>query len=72
MMEELCNFISQALLGKSITVYGDGSQTRSFCYVDDLINGMLRLMDSDYKSPINIGNPNEFTILELANLIRKK
>jgi UDP-glucuronate decarboxylase len=65
------NFIVQALLGKDITVYGDGTQTRSFCYVDDLIDGLVRLMDSrdDLVGPINIGNPREFTMLELANAV---
>ena len=65
------NFIIQALLGKDISIYGDGSQTRSFCYVDDLIEGMIRLMDSspDFVGPVNIGNPSEFSILELANQI---
>lgn len=65
------NFIVQALLGQDITIYGDGSQTRSFCYVDDLIDGLMRLMESDdsVTGPINIGNPNEFTILELAAMI---
>ena len=66
------NFITQALLNKPLTVYGDGSQTRSFCYVDDLIEGILRLMNSDYEGPINIGNPTEFTILELAELVKEK
>ena len=65
------NFIVQALQGKSLTIYGDGSQTRSFCFVDDLINGMIKLMDSDVHTPINIGNPHEFTILELAEKIKK-
>jgi UDP-glucuronate decarboxylase len=62
------NFIVQALKGEPITVYGDGQQTRSFCYVDDLIDGFLRMMDSDASvtGPINLGNPNEFTIRELA------
>jgi len=62
------NFIIQALLGKDITVYGDGSQTRSFCYVDDLIDGMIGLMatPASVTGPINVGNPTEFTILELA------
>jgi UDP-glucuronate decarboxylase len=62
------NFIVQALLGHDITIYGDGSQTRSFCYVDDLIEAMTRLMatDDDFTGPINIGNPGEFTIHELA------
>ncbi len=67
------NFIVQALLGRPLTVYGDGSQTRSFCYVDDLIEGLLRLMESadDVTGPINLGNPEEFTILELAELVRE-
>ncbi len=67
------NFIVQALKGENITMYGDGQQTRSFCYVDDLIEGMLRLMDSptDFTGPVNIGNPAEFTMLELAeNVLR--
>ncbi|QNJ21472.1 UDP-glucuronate decarboxylase [Synechococcus sp. MIT S9220] len=64
------NFIVQALQGKSLTLYGDGSQTRSFCYVDDLIEGMVLLMNGDKTGPINIGNPNEFTILQLAELVR--
>jgi UDP-glucuronate decarboxylase len=65
------NFIVQALLGQPITIYGDGSQTRSFCYVDDLIDGMLRLMASpdEVIGPINIGNTREFTILELAKMV---
>jgi UDP-glucuronate decarboxylase len=66
----ISNFIYQALKDQKITLYGDGSQTRSFCYVDDLIEGMILLMDSNYKDPMNIGNPNEFSIKELANLIR--
>jgi UDP-glucuronate decarboxylase len=62
------NFIVQALRGEDVTIYGDGSQTRSFCYVDDLIDGMLRMMDSarDFHGPVNLGNPEEFTMLELA------
>ena len=67
----ISNFIVQALKNEKITLYGDGSQTRSFCYVDDLINGMTLLMDSNYKYPINIGNSNEFSIKDLANLIRE-
>ncbi len=65
------NFIVQALRGEPITIYGDGSQTRSFCYVDDLIEGMVRLMESpaDFVGPVNIGNPNEFTMLELAQMV---
>ena len=66
----ISNFIVQALRNERITIYGDGSQTRSFCYVDDLINGMIKLMESNYQKPINIGNPNEFSIKELANLIK--
>jgi len=63
------NFLVQALAGKPITVYGDGSQTRSFCYVDDEVRGFLALLDSDYVGPVNIGNPNEYTILELAEVV---
>jgi UDP-glucuronate decarboxylase len=65
------NFIVQALLGHDITIYGDGSQTRSFCYVDDLVDGLMRLMGSadNVTGPINIGNPTEFTILELAKQV---
>jgi len=67
------NFIVQALKGENITIYGDGLQTRSFCYVDDLIEGMIRLMDSpdEITGPINVGNPGEFTMIELAeNVLR--
>ena len=60
------NFIVQALAGKPLTIYGDGSQTRSFCYVDDQVRGLVALLDSDYVGPVNIGNPDEFTVLELA------
>ena len=67
----ISNFISQALTNKPITVYGDGKQTRSFQYITDLIQGVMRLMDADYHEPVNIGNPDEFTILELANIVRK-
>ena len=63
------NFICQALKGKSLTVYGDGSQTRSFCYIDDLVDGIIRLMSSEIPEPTNIGNPHEVTILEFANTI---
>lgn len=65
------NFIVQALLGKPITVYGDGNQTRSFCYVDDLIDGFVRLMSSpkDVIGPMNLGNPTEFTVRELADKV---
>ncbi|WP_448519754.1 UDP-glucuronic acid decarboxylase family protein [Rhodoflexus sp.] len=62
-------FMSQALRGEDITVFGDGSQTRSFCYVDDLIEGIFRLLMSDYHLPVNIGNPNEITIKEFAEEI---
>jgi nucleoside-diphosphate-sugar epimerase len=63
------NFLVQALHGKPITIYGDGSQTRSFCYVEDEVRGFLALLDSDVVGPVNIGNPGEFTILELAELV---
>jgi dTDP-glucose 4,6-dehydratase len=63
------NFIQQALQDKPLSVYGDGSQTRSFCYVDDLIEGIYRLMLSDYHEPVNLGNPNEISINELAEQI---
>jgi UDP-glucuronate decarboxylase len=67
------NFVVQALKGAPITIYGDGSQTRSFCYVDDLVDGLIRLMNSpaDFTGPVNLGNENEFTILELAEHIIK-
>ena len=63
------NFLTQALMGKPITVYGDGTQTRSFCYVEDEVRGFAALLDSDYVGPVNIGNPIEFTMLELADLV---
>ncbi len=64
------NFIVQALRGENITVYGDGTQTRSFCYVDDLIDGMVRMMETeDFTGPVNLGNPGEFTMLELAEKV---
>lgn len=65
------NFVCQALRGEPITVYGDGSQTRSFCYVADLVEGIWRLSQSDYHLPVNLGNPQEYTILELAQLIKE-
>ena len=65
------NFISQALRNRPITMYGDGSQTRSFCYVPDLINGIYKLLMSREHDPVNIGNPNEMTLLELAKIIIK-
>jgi len=65
------NFIMQALRGEDLTIYGDGSQTRSFCYVDDLVDGLMKLMDSrdGFLGPVNIGNPVEFSILQLAELV---
>jgi len=63
------NFIYQALKGKPLTVYGKGNQTRSFCYVSDLVEGIIRLMHSSLNDPCNLGNPNEFTILELAKIV---
>ena len=65
----ISNFMMQALRGEPLTVYGDGSQTRSFCYVDDLIEGILRLSRSDEHLPVNIGNPDELTILECAEAV---
>ncbi|MFM1894174.1 MAG: UDP-glucuronic acid decarboxylase family protein [Crocinitomicaceae bacterium] len=64
-------FIGQALRGEDLTVFGDGSQTRSFCYVDDLVEGIYRLLLSDYSQPVNLGNPEEITILDFANEIVK-
>jgi len=65
------NFIVQALRGEPLTIYGDGSQTRSFCYVDDLVEGMLRMMESpaEFVGPVNLGNPVEFTMLQLAEMV---
>ena len=63
------NFIVQALRGAPITVYGDGSQTRSFCFVEDEVRGLVALLDSDEHEPVNIGNPSDFTVLELADLV---
>ena len=62
-------FLRQALQDRPLTVFGDGSQTRSFCYVDDLIRGIVALAESDVHQPVNIGNPNEFTLLELAKTV---
>jgi len=67
----LPNFINQALEGKHLTVYGDGSQTRSFCFVSDEVDGIVKLMNSNYAKPCNVGNPNEMTIKELAELVIK-
>ncbi len=63
------NFIGQALTGQPLTVYGDGSQTRSFCYVDDLVRGLVAMIDSDQTGPINLGNPEEFTVGDFARLV---
>ena len=65
------NFIMQALKNEAITIYGDGSQTRSFCYISDMINGLTKMMNSKLIGPINLGNPHEITILELARKIRE-
>jgi UDP-glucuronate decarboxylase len=64
------NFVVQALRGIPLTVYGDGSQTRSFCYVSDLVDGLIRLMNGEYIGPVNLGNPDEYTILELAQAVQ--
>jgi dTDP-glucose 4,6-dehydratase len=66
----LPNFLKQALLGQALTVYGDGGQTRSFCYVDDLIEGILLLLNSNETMPVNLGNPEEMTILHFANRLQ--
>jgi dTDP-glucose 4,6-dehydratase len=63
------NFITQALRGENLTVYGDGKQTRSFCYVTDLVEGIVRLLNSDYDGPVNLGNPREMTVLDFAKTI---
>ena len=68
----ISNFIVQALLNKPLTIYGKGHQTRSFCYVDDLINGLIKLMNSTIHGPLNLGNPQEFQIIELAKIIKEK
>ena len=64
------NFIVQSIKGTPLTIYGDGSQTRSFCYVSDLVEGLMRLMNGDFVGPVNLGNPGEYTILELAQIIQ--
>ena len=66
------NFIVQALRGEPLTIYGEGSQTRSFCYVDDLVDGLIRMMNSDHMGPVNLGNPDEFSIRQLAEMVRDK
>lgn len=67
----ISNFINQAIKNSDITIYGDGSQTRSFCYIDDMISGLVKLMDSDYQNPMNLGNDEEYSILDTANQIIK-
>lgn len=64
-------FVSQALRGEPLTVFGDGSQTRSFCYVQDLVTGIVRLLESDYVYPVNLGNPEEHTVLEFATIVQR-
>ena len=66
------NFIMQALRNEPLTIYGKGTQTRSFCYINDLIDGILKLMNSNFSKPINIGNPQEYTIIKLAGIIQEK
>lgn len=65
------NFVVQALRNQPLTVYGEGSQTRSFCYVSDLVEGLMRLMNGDHTGPVNLGNPDEYTILELAQAVQQ-
>jgi len=65
------NFLVQALQGEPLTIYGDGSQTRSFCYVDDLVEGIVRLFNSSEVDPVNLGNPDEFTVAQLADIVRE-
>ena len=65
----ISNFLTQAILGEDITIYGDGSQTRSFCYVTDEIEGILRLSRASYHDPVNLGNPRECTVMECAQLV---
>ncbi len=67
----LPNFMYQALMGEPLTVYGDGNQTRSFCYVSDLVEGIFRLLFTDFHDPVNLGNPAEITMLEFAEEIKK-
>jgi dTDP-glucose 4,6-dehydratase len=67
----ISNFLAQAMRGEPLTMYGDGKQTRSFCYVSDEVEGLVALLDSDHVGPMNIGNPDEFTMLELAEVVRE-
>jgi len=68
----ISNFIVQAILGQDLTIYGQGLQTRSFCFVDDLVDGLILLMESKFSGPMNLGNPNEYKIIELAEIIINK
>ena len=68
----ISNFITQALNKQKLSIYGDGQQTHSFCYVTDTVEGLIKLMQSDYTIPINIGNPKPYKIIEIAQLILKK
>ena len=68
----ISNFICQALNNKPLTIYGKGLQTRSFCYIDDLVEGLIKLMNASYNYPVNLGNPEEFSIIDLARIIRDK
>ena len=65
------NFIIQALQGKDLTIYGNGAQTRSFQYVDDLVNGLIKLMNGKYDQPVNIGNPDEYSVLQFAKMVKE-
>ena len=65
------NFIIQALQGKDLTIYGNGAQTRSFQYVDDLVNGLIQLMNGKYDQPVNIGNPDEYSVLQFAKMVKE-
>ena len=65
------NFINQCITNKNITIYGDGTQTRSFCYIDDMVQGLIKLMNSTHMMPINLGNPVELTVMQLVNNIKK-
>lgn len=65
----ISNYITQALTGDAVTIYGDGTQTRSFCYVDDMVEGLIKLMNSDVRVPVNLGNPGEFTMNQLADVL---
>ena len=67
----ISNFIVQAIHNNDITIYGDGKQTRSFCYVSDLVDGLVSLMNSDYEMPVNLGNPDEYSIIDFAEIIAK-